>query len=499
MAGTNSEQFGPRDALGVFWRDVKYALRSLAGAKGLTGTVVLTLALGIGANAAIFTLVRGVLLRPLVNRDEERLVYIRQSASGMGVENAVFSVPEIDDLRRRIKSFSAIGDFSTVGFTLNGLGEPREVRAGVVGGNFFNVMGLHPVLGRLIDARDDGPAAAGAVVLTYQFWSTALHSDPSVLGKVVRLGSFGSRIGTVVGVLEPCVPYPSETEIIANVVTSPHHMSATMVTGRVHRMTELFGRLAPGASLEQARAELKAAHTAIMTEHPDAYPAKADFRIDAKLLRDQITSNARTVLWVLLAASGLVFIIACSNAANLILARTIRREGELVVRAALGASTGALRRVLLGESLLLCGAGAALGVLSARPMVAILARYASRFSVRALDLTVDSSMLWVGAGLALAAATLLAFAPRLPSGDRTNGISLSSGSVRMTGGASRRLRVFAVTQIAASFVLLAGAAMLLKTLLALQAADTGIDTRRVLSINVPVISYGRSDEQIVGF
>jgi predicted permease len=202
---------------------------------------------------------------------------------------------------------------------------------------------------------------------------------------------------------------------------------------------------------------------------------------------------------VLLAASGLVFIIACSNVANLILARTIRREGELVIRAALGASTAALRRVLLAECLLLCGAGAALGVLSARPMVAILARYASRFSVRALDLTVDSSMLWVGTGLALVAAALLAFVPRLPSGDRSNGISLSVGSVRMTGGATRRLQAFAITQIAASFVLLAGATMLLKTLLALQAVNTGIDTRRVLAINVPVISYGRTDGQIVDF
>jgi len=495
----STEQLGLREAAGIFWRDVKYALRSLAGAKGLTITVVLTLALGIGANAAIFTLVRGVLLRPLVNRDESRLIYIRQSARGSGTENAVFSVPEMQDLRQRVKSLSAIGDFSTIGFTMNGLGEPREVRAGVVGGNYFDVMGLHPVLGRLLDMRDDGPAAAGAVVLTYRFWTTALKSDPSVLGKVVRLESFGPRTATVVGVLEPSIPYPAETEIIANVVTSPHHLSATMVTGRIHRMTELFGRLAPGATLEQARAELRAAHGAIMKEHPESYPAKADFRINAVLLRDQIASKARTVLWVLLAASGLVFIIACSNAANLILARTIRREGELVVRAALGASTAALRRVLLAESLLLCGAGAALGVLGAQPMVAILARYASRFSVRALDLTVDSSMLWVGAGLALAAAALLAFVPRLPSGDRSHGISLSTGSVRVTGGATRRLRAFAVTQIAASFVLLAGAIMLVKTLLALQAVNTGIDTRRVLAINVPVLTYGRTDGQVVEF
>src|SRR4051794_1053957 len=441
-----------REDLGFFWRDLKYAARSLTRAKGLTITVVLTLALGIGANAAIFALVRGVLLRPLVNRDEDRLIYIRQSAPASGVENAAFSVPEIQDLRAGTKSFSAIGDFSTIGFTLVGLGEPREVRGGVVGGSYFDVMGLHPVLGRLLDMRDDGPAAAGAMVLTHRFWTTALKSDPSVLGKVVRLGT---RTATIVGVLEPSIPYPAETEIIANVVTSPHHLSATMVTGRLHRMTELFGKLAPGATLEQARAELKVAHAAMMKEHPEAYPAKANFRIDAKLLRDQIASKARTVLWVLLAASILVFIIACSNVANLILARTIRREGELVVRAALGATTAALRRVLLAESVLLCGAGAALGVLSARPMVAILARYASRFSVRALDLTVDSSMLWVGAGLALVAAALLAFVPRLPSGEGSSGINLSNGSVRVTGGASRRLRAFAVVQIAASFVLIA--------------------------------------------
>jgi predicted permease len=499
MTGISAEQLNLREAAGMFGGDVRYALRSLAKAKGLTITVVLTLALGIGANAAIFTLVRGVLLRPLVNRDENRLIYIRQSARGEGVENVAFSVPEILDLRQRVKSLSAIGEFSTIGFTMNGLGEPREVQAGVVGGNYFDVMGLHPVLGRLLDMRDDGPTAAGAVVLTYRFWTNVMKSDPSVLGKVVRLESFGPRTATVVGVLEPSIPYPAETEIIANVVTSPHHLSATMVTGRIHRMTQLFARLAPGATLEQARADLKAAHGAIVKEHPEAYPAKADFRIDASLLRDQITSKARTVLWVLLAASGLVFIIAVSNVANLILARTIRREGELVVRAALGASTAALRRVLLAESLLLCGAGAALGVLSARPMVAILARYASRFSVRALDLTVDSSMLWVGAGLALAAAALLAFVPRLPSGDGPNAISLSNGSARVSGGGTRRLRAFAVTQIAASFVLLAGAAMLLETLIALQAVQTGIDTRRVLAVNVPVLSYGRTDVQVVDF
>src|SRR6201988_1855188 len=173
----------------TFLNDLRVALRSLLRTKGLTVTVVITLALGIGANAAIFSLVRGVLLAPLVNREEERLIYIRQSAAGLGAENMTFSVPEIQDLRDRIKTLSAFGDFSTIGFTMVGLGDPREVRAGVVGGTYFEVMGLHPVLGRLLDARDDGANAAGAAVLTYRFWSTGLNSDPSVVGKTVRLGT----------------------------------------------------------------------------------------------------------------------------------------------------------------------------------------------------------------------------------------------------------------------------------------------------------------------
>jgi predicted permease len=476
--------------------DLRFALRSLLRVKGLSITVVLTLALGIGANAAIFSVVRGVLLRRLVNRDEDRLIYIRQSAPGIGAANTNFSVPEIDDLRARVKTISAFGDFSTIGFTMVGLGEPRIVSAGVVGGSYFEVMGLRPVLGRLLNSGDDGPKAAGAAVLTHRFWTTALESDPSVIGKTVRLDT---RTATIVGVLEPSVPYPSETEIIANVVTSPHHLSATMVTGRVHRMTELFGRLAPGADLEAARADLQTAHGAILREHPEVYTPKSAFRIEAVQLRDQITSPARTVLLVLLAASGLVFVIACSNIANLILARSVRREGELAVRAALGARPWELRRTLLAESFVLCGAGAVLGVLIARPMVTLLARYAARFSVRALDVTVDASLLWVGSGLAIAAAALLAFVPRLPSSEAANGFGLSNGSARLTTGTNRRLRAFAVMQIAASFMLLAGAGALLTALVALQATQTGYNLSQVLTLNVPVMSYGRTPDQIRTF
>jgi putative ABC transport system permease protein len=480
----------------TFFNDLKFALRSLARAKGVAVTVVLTLALGIGANAAIFSVVRGVLLRPLVNREESRLIYIRQSARGNNVDNTTFSVPEIQALQSGVKTLQSIGTFSQIGFTMVGLGEPRVIRAGVVDGNYFDVMGLHPVLGRLLNAKDDGPNPAGAAVLTHRFWTTSLKSDPTVLGKTIRLGT---RSATIVGVLEPSVPYPAETELIANIVTSPHHLSATMVTGREHRMTEIFGRLAPGAELDGARAELRSVHSAMVAAHPEAYSTKANFGISAVRLRDQITSRARTLLWVLLAASGLIFVIACSNVANLILARTVRREGELALRAALGASTGTLRRTLLAESLLLCGTGAVLGVAIAQPMAAVLSSYTARFSVRALDLTLDASVLWVGVALATATSVLLAFVPRLPSTDAPRGLGLASGGLRITGSTNRRLRAFAVTQIAASFVLLAGAGMLLSTLLMLQAAQPGFRTTQVLAVNVPVMSYGKTQEQIRSF
>jgi putative ABC transport system permease protein len=468
------------DALG---QDIRVALRSLRHAKGLSITVALTLALGIGANAAIFSVVRQVLLRPLVNRDEDRLIYIRQRAPGLGAANTMFSIPEISDLRARSKAVAAFGDFSTIDFTLIGLGEPRVINGGVASGSYFEVMGLRPVLGRLLGPSDDGPNASGAAVLTYRFWSTSLNADPAVVGKTIRLGS---RTATVVGVLEPSVPYPADTEIIANVVSSPHHLGAVMVAQRTHRMTELFGRLAPGATIEEARTELAAAHAAMLREHPEAFSASASTELSVTRLRDQITAPARNVLLALLAAAGIVFAIACSNVANLILARTVRRQRELSVRAALGASRGALRRTLLAESLVLCSTGAILGVLLARPLVAVVGGYAARFSVRAAGVTVDQSLLWIGVGLALVAAVVLAYVPRLPSAHPPTAPAVPDTGSRIAPGANRRLRAFAVAQVALSFLLLAGAGMILASLVALQTARTGYDMQHVLALDVPV-------------
>jgi len=482
-----------------FFRDLKVAARSLARVPALWITVALTLALGIGANAAIFSVVRAVLLRPLTNNDEARLLYLRQSAPGLGQENATFSVPEIKDISTGLKSVKELGTFSEVDFTIVGLGTPREIPAGVVDGNYFEVMGLHPVLGRLLTPADDGQNAAGAVVLTYHFWRASLHSDPTVIGKTVRLeGPTGARSATVVGVLEPSVPYPVSTEIIANLVTSPHHLSATMVTGREHRMTEVFARLSPNATLDNARAELRTAYGAMVAAHPEVYKPEDHYQIDVTRMHDQINARANTILWILFAASGLLFVIASSNVANLVLARTVRRESELAIRSALGASNATLRRSLLAESLILCGSGAIAAVALAIPMVAVLGRYASRFSARANDLTLDFSMVWFGIALALAAAVFLAFIPRLPSADSPQG-GLSGRGARVAGGSSRRLRIFAVTQIAASFLLLGGACVLMKTLFVLEQTRPPFDSANVLAVNLPLMSYGKTPLQVDNF
>src|SRR3954447_9564512 len=480
----------------MFARELKVAVRSLWKAKSLAFAVIVTLALGIGVNIAIFSLVRAVLLKPLVNRNEERIVYIRQSAPGIGSANITFSVPEIQDVRARVKSLTDVAEFSVLSFTVVGLGEPRQVRGGVVTGNYFEMMGLRPARGRLLNASDDGPAAAAVVVLTHQFWSGALRADPDVIGKTIRLGT---RSAQIVGVLEPSLPYPAATELIANLASSPHHMGATMASDRRHRMTEVFARMTPAATLTTTRQQLESAYRSMTAAAREAYPPQARFSVRMVMLREQLTANARTVMIVLFAAALLIFVIACSNVANLILARTVRRESELAVRAAVGADASALRMSLLAESVVLCGAGAGLGVLLAWPLVTMLGQYGARFSVRSLDATVDFNLLALGVLLALVAAVLLAYVPRLPAAEQSGGLRVAASNLRIAGGTRRQLNMFAVLQIGASFVLVTGAVMLLKTFLALQAASPGFETSRVLVVDVPVTSLGTSPEQTRAF
>src|SRR5260221_7413230 len=253
-------------------------------------------------------------------------------------------------------------------------------------------------------------------------------------------------------------------------------------------MTEVVARLAPVAELDAAQAELRTVHAAMVSAHPEVYKAGDHYKIEVTRMHDQINSRARTILWVLFAASGLLFVIACSNVANLILARAVRREPEMAIRAALGATTAAFRRSLLAEGIVLCGSGALAGVAIAAPMVTVLARYASRFSVRALDLTLDPSLVWIGVALALIAAVFLAFVPRLPAPDSSAGFGLSSSGLRVSGGSRRRLGIFAVTQITASFLLLAGAGGPGEKLLGLGKKQPPFETAHVLAVNLPVMA-----------
>mgnify|MGYP000474588134 CR=1 FL=1 len=358
-------------------KDLKYALRTLARARGFALTVILTLALGIGANTAIFSVVRGVLLKPLPHKDGDRLVYLRHSIDGPGGENIVFSVPEIDDMRKGVPAFGGVAEYSGVQLTLQGKDEAVRMNVGLVTGNYFDVMGLRPVLGRALTSRDDGTAVPPVMVLTHEYWVKRFGADPSVIGRTVTVDK---RPVEIVGVLQPAPTFPRRMDALMNVVISEHHTSAMMVQGRTHRMTEMIARLAPGATIERARNEVKAVTQRVHAEFPDAYDKGAHHRVTVTPFREVLGEKARLTLLLLMSAATFVLIISCANVANLTLMRGVRREHELVVRAAMGAGTARLRRLLLAENLVLAGAGAALGLLIAVGGVELLVSLAERYS-----------------------------------------------------------------------------------------------------------------------
>ncbi len=474
-------------------RDVRYAARSLVRAPLFAVAAVLTLALGIGANTAVFSVVRGVLLRPLPHADGERLVYLRHSAELAGIDNTVFSVPEIIDYREA-GAFTGIAEFSANTYNLTARGEPQQVLAGIITGNFFQVMGLAPVVGRLFDAGDDGEAAAPVIVLTYDYWMRAFGGDPAVVDETVQLGG---RTATIVGVVQQVPHYPERTDILVNMVTSPHHLSATMVHGRTHRMTEVFARLSPGSSVEQAQTQVDQISTRIHGDYPEAYEPAAGYKVTVIRLADILTQRARGTIYLLWTTAAFVLLIACASVANLILTRSVRREREMVVRAALGARAGRLRRLLLAESVLLALAGSAVGVIVALVGVDLLTAFASRFTPRATEIALDGTVLAFTAGVAGLVALGLGWAPSLPGASDATG-SLAAGGVRHTGGRrfKRVQRGLVVAQVALSVTLLSGAGLLVRTLLNLYEVDVGADLAGVLTVEVPVAGTGRSTPEV---
>lgn len=474
--------------------DIRYAVRSLLRAPVFAVAAVLTLALGIGANTAVFSVVRGVLLRPLPHADGERLVYIRQSAELAGIDNALFSVPEIIDLREA-SAFTGIGGFSVSSYNLTARGEPAQVLAGIVSGNYFDVMGLRPAIGRVFGAGDDGAAASPVIVLTYDYWMRAFGGDPGIVDEVVDLGGTAA---TIVGVVQQAPQYPEHTDILVNMVTSPHHLSATMVHGRTHRMTEVFGRLAPGSSVEQAQTEVDGIASRMMQANPEAYEAAAGYRVRVSPLADILTERATGTIYLLWTTAAFVLLIALASVANLVLTRSIRRERELVVRAALGAGTARLRRLLLVESVLLAIAGSGLGFFVALAGTNVLTTFAARFTPRATEIALDGSVLAFTVGVAAVVALALAWAPALPGGSSGSGASLAASGTRTT--ASRRYRRMqrglVVAQVALSVTLLTGAGLLVRTLVNLYGVDVGADLDGVLTVEVPLAGMGRSSPEV---
>ena len=472
-------------------QNIRYAIRSLRRAPGFTLTVVLTLGLGIGANTAIFSVVRGVLLKPLPHREGDRLVYLRQSAQGAGGENVLFSVPEILDFRNSARSLKGIAEYSPMAFTLQEENEAVRVDAGLVTGNYFTIMGLSTILGRPFNDGDDGTGAAPVMILTHDYWMKRFGGDSAVVGKMVRVN--GQAV-PIVGVLQPAPYFPGRIDVLLNMVNSEHHLSATMVTGRTHRMTEMIARLAPGATLEQARTEVRDVTTRAHADYPEAYDAASGYQVTVKPFHEVLGERARLTLFLLMGAAAFVLIIACANVANLTLMRGVRREHELVVRAALGAGAARLRRLLLAENLVLTIMGGALGLLVAFAGVGMLISFAERYSPRANEIRVDGVVLAFTLILALVVAVMLSYAPKLAK-DSALGTWLSGGGKRATGNLRRQRlqRGLVVAQIAVSVVLLTGAGLLTRTMLQLSEVDTGLEPENVLTMEVPPSSYGQDN------
>jgi len=481
-----------RDTRGIRWiddlsSDLRFALRSLRRARGFSTAVVLTLALGIGANTAMFTLLRGTVLRPLPNRDGDRLVYLRQAARAVGTKNALFSVPEVNDFRSAT-SLSAVAEYSSVlPFALVGKdGRTVRARTAVVTGNYFDVLGLRPVLGRLTTAKDDGADAASVAVLSYEYWMEHFGSDRQIVGTTVRLND---RLTPIIGVVEPAPKYPHADDIYVNMVTSPHHLSATMVTERTHRMSELFARLKPDVTVEQARTELTKVAQNMFKDHPEVYAKAAQWDLTVSPLRDAMNERSSLMFWLLMGAAAFVLIIACANVANLTLMRGVMREREMLVRAALGAGRGRLRRLLLAENLTLSLIGAGIGVIVALAGLRLLVAFAAQFSPRAEEIRLDGVVLAVSLITSLAAAAALSFVPRI-GGHRALAESLAptAGGRRMTLGRGRQRfqQSLVVAQIVVCMILLTGAGLLGRTLMNLLAVETGVRTDHVLTVELPL-------------
>ena len=468
--------------------DIRLALRTLPRMPGFSLAFILTLGLGIGANTAIFSVINGVLLRPLPYPDADRIMHLRQPQLSAGVENTSFSFVEVADYRAQSKTIDQFIEFGDWTFNVLGRGEPHRATGGLVTPNFFQLLGARPHLGRMLQPSDEGRTAQPVAVLTYGYWQRVFGADPAVVGQILDLTV---KKALIVGVLEPGSHYATtrKQDFYVNYAANDHYVGASMQDERRHRMTDVYARLAPGATVGAAQAELRQIAARLHDSYPDAYPKSRGFDTLVTPWKDELTARARPTLIILLVTTVFVLVIACANVANLTLTRLVQREREMAIRAALGARGRLLRRQLLAENLVLSIVGGVLGLGLAVAGLDLLTKYAGRFTNRTGEIALDGWVLTFTLVVSIVLALVFAWAPRL--GFLNDPVrAMASGGGRSTGGIGRRRaqRALVVSQLAASFTLLIGAGLLTRSLLQLYAVDPGFDLANVLSLQAPDFS-----------
>ncbi|HKY27253.1 MAG TPA: ABC transporter permease [Pyrinomonadaceae bacterium] len=476
-------------------QDLRYAVRTLLKKPGFPSIAILTLALGIGASTAIFTVVDAALLRGLPYRSPERLYHLWEKKPTQEFSQREFSYPDYQDYQQN-GVLEGLAAYTGGGGIMTGRGEPTLVFSPAASANFFSVLGVNPILGRTFLPHEDKPGSQRVAVLTYEMWQRRFGGDPGILNQSLTING---QSYIVIGVL----PANFEFALRRADLWIPYQPNDAQLTRRFLHGTNLIGRLKPGVSIEQAQSELDVIAKRIEQEHHQSH---AGTTLRLVPLQEQLVGDVRPILLLLLTAVGFVLLIACANVASLLLTRSLSRHKEVAIRAALGASGWRVIRQMLTESLLLSLVGGAVGLLIAYWGIDALVAVLPENQLNALpflkSLHIDNRILGFSFGLSLLTGIVFGLAPAFQSSRLDLNEVLKEGGRTMAGGARNRLRqAFVMSQIALAVVLLIGAGLMLKSLLRLMQTNVGFDPENVLTMTVvlPAAKYADASTQISFF